>query len=97
MSHFSITMESLFAAALFLNAILFLPQAFKIYKKSKADEISLITYIGFLITQLLTISHAATKHDYILLVGYILAFISCGLIVLLTLYYRFRTKSVNYE
>lgn len=43
--------EFLFAAALFVNALLFIPQALQIYKQKKSEEVSLITFGGFWLTQ----------------------------------------------
>lgn len=83
--------EALFALALLVNAALFLPQAWKIYKKRDGSGISLITFGGFWITQLLTALHAFIKADKILLTGYILALITCGSVIILA--WRFRNKS----
>ncbi len=84
--------EFFFASALFINAMLFLPQAWKVFKHKRSGEVSLITFGGFLITQLLTVIHASIKNDYVLLGGYILAMSSCGLVVALALYYRIKNK-----
>jgi MtN3 and saliva related transmembrane protein len=84
--------EFMFAVALFVNAALFLPQAWKIFKKKKADEISLLTFGGFWVTQLLTVIHSIIRNDHILFIGYILALATCGLVILLTLRYRYLKK-----
>lgn len=90
MYHITVTFaEFMFAVALFVNAALFLPQAWKIFTKKKADEISLLTFGGFWITQLLTVIHATIRNDHILLIGYILALITCGLVISLTFRYRY--------
>lgn len=81
--------EFMFAIALFVNAALFLPQAWRILTKKKADEISLLTFGGFWVTQLLTVIHAVIRNDSILLIGYILALITCGMVIVLTLKYRY--------
>ncbi len=80
--------EISFAIALFVNAALFLPQAWKIYVKHDGTSISLLTFGGFWITQLLTAMHAYINHDMILLTGYILALVTCGTVILLAIKYR---------
>lgn len=80
--------EFLFAAALFVNALLFIPQALQIYKQKKSEEVSLITFGGFWLTQLLTVFHAIVKQDWILLMGYIAALITCGTVIILAIKYR---------
>ena len=81
--------EVMFAVALVANAALFLPQAWKIFTKKKADEISLLTFGGFWVTQLLTVIHSVIRSDHILFFGYILALITCGLVIILTIRYRY--------
>lgn len=85
------TIESLFALALLVNAALFIPQAWRIYQKRDGSGVSLITFGGFWITQLLTALHALVNADKILLIGYILALLTCGSVILLA--WRFRKKS----
>ena len=80
--------EFLFAASLFVNALLFIPQAWRLYKQKESKEVSLITFIGFWIGQLLTVCHALIKSDWILFSGYIFALITCGTVIILTIKYR---------
>lgn len=82
------TIEFLFASALFVNALLFIPQAWKIYSQRKSEEVSLVTFGGFWLTQLLTVFHAYAHHDLILLCGYVAALITCGAVIVLTIKYR---------
>lgn len=84
--------ELLFGAALLTNAMLFVPQAWKIFKYKKSEEVSLITFGGFWLTQLLTVIHAIINHDHILLIGYILAMVTCGWVITLTLFYRLKKQ-----
>ena len=80
--------EFVFAMALFVNAILFIPQAIKIYRSKSAQSISLLTFGGFLGFQFATVLHAWIVKDYILLGGFLLSMLTCGSVVLLTIYYR---------
>lgn len=80
--------EFLFALGLFVNAFLFIPQARRIFKQKRSDEVSLVTFGGFWIIQLLTVVHALIKHDWILFTGYILALVTCGAVILLAIRYK---------
>jgi MtN3 and saliva related transmembrane protein len=82
------SVEFLFALALFANALLFIPQAWRIFRQKESKEVSLITFGGFWIGQLLTVFHAIIKHDLILLSGYLLALVTCGAVIVLTIKYR---------
>jgi len=82
--------ETLFGLALFANAILFIPQAIKLLKKKDSSEVSLATFAGFNVIQLLIIFHGILKHDLILVIGYALGFITCAVVTFLILYYRKR-------
>lgn len=77
-----------FSAALFVNAALFIPQAVKIYTTKTAKEVSLFTFMGFLIIQFATVLHAFVIKDYILLFGYLLSMVTCGTVVILVLVYK---------
>lgn len=80
--------EFVFSFALFINALLFIPQAIKIFKNKTAEGVSLLTFSGFLLIQLAIVLHGVIKHDYLLIIGYLLSMATCGLIIVLTLIYR---------
>lgn len=80
--------ESFFSAALFINALLFIPQAIKIYREKNAKDISLLTFSGFLFIQLTIVLHALIKHDFTLFYGYIFSMITCGAVIALALIYK---------
>jgi len=80
--------EVMFSLGLFINALLFVPQAIKLWKTKKADSVSLITFLGFNVIQLFTIIHAYLHQDYILFWGMVLTLLSCGSVVLLACMYK---------
>lgn len=82
------SIDILFGFGLFINAILFIPQAVKLYIKKTADNLSFITFIGFNIFQLLTALHGYFHQDYILMLGAALSFITCGLVLFLIVLYN---------
>lgn len=80
--------ELVFAAGLFINAVLFIPQAMEIYKTKDSHGQSLLTFAGFNVIQLFTILHAYIHEDRILLLGYLLSLVTCGAVTFLIVLYR---------
>lgn len=88
MHWFRLIIESIFSIALFINAALFIPQALKILKTRSSKDVSLVTFAGFCFIQIATIAYGFLKGDMILIVGYLLSLLACGLVVILILTYR---------
>jgi MtN3 and saliva related transmembrane protein len=80
--------ETVFSLGLFLNAALFIPQIIRLYQKKNSRELSLLTFAGFNLIQFFTILHGYLNHDYILMLGFGLSFISCGIVTGMIIYYR---------
>jgi len=78
--------ELIFAAGLFLNAALFIPQILTLLKTKDSRSFSLITFVGFCTIQFFTILHALIHRDWILLAGNVVSLTACitltGLIIL---------------
>lgn len=55
--------EILFSGALLVNAVLYIPQAVKLYKTKRSHGLSLFMFAGFSVIQLLTILHAYFERD----------------------------------
>ena len=89
------SVEFLFAVSLFVNALLFIPQAWRLYKQKESKDVSLITFIGFWIGQLLIVCHALIKGDWILFCGYIFALITCGAVIILAVKYRTQKNKIK--
>lgn len=87
MSH---VIEISFSFAMFVNALLFIPQAVKIFKEKTAKSVSLLTFLGFLLIQLATVLHGVFKHDDILVIGFLLSMLTCGSVVALIFFYNKR-------
>jgi len=77
-----------FSLGLFLNAALFIPQALRVYRTKNAEGISLTMFIGFHIVQIFTIWHGYLVKDYALVIGFLLSFLTCGMVTCLALKYR---------
>ena len=83
--------DVVFASGLFINAMLFIPQAIKIYREKTAAGLSLITFVGFCLTQLAAVFYGYLNHDYILMFGFSLALITCGAVTILIIFFRAQT------
>lgn len=77
-----------FGLSLFVNALLFLPQAKVLYQKKDSSEISLFTFVGFVIMQALAVLHGFVVKDYLLMFGFLLSLLSCATVAGLAIYYR---------
>ncbi|MBU0745082.1 MAG: hypothetical protein KKE11_06965 [Gammaproteobacteria bacterium] len=80
--------EALFGFGLVFKSVLFLPQALKVYKAKDSKELSLLTFAGLNVMQLLTMLHAYLNKDYILLLGVFMSLIFCGAVTYLIILYR---------
>jgi MtN3 and saliva related transmembrane protein len=78
----------LFGLGLMVNAALFVPQALKIFKTKSAKDVSLLTFAGFNVLQLIAIVHGFYQQDWSLILGMVASFIACGAVTLLGFIYR---------
>ena len=92
-----IIVDVLYTLALFANAILFLPQAYRLYQKKHARDVSLVTFFGFNIIQVLSILNGVYYKDHALIYGSIPGFFTCGLVVLLIVFYRTKAKAAYHR
>ena len=92
MNYLTNIIEFIFSLALFFNALLFIPQALKIFKTKASKNISLLTFSGFLLIQLTTVLYGIIKHDHFLIFGYLFSMITCGLVIVLAFIYKNRVK-----
>ena len=83
-----IIVEIVFAGSLILNALLFIPQTIKIFKTKSVKELSLITFAGFNVMQLLMLLHGYFHHELMLVIGMILSLITCGSVTISILYFK---------
>lgn len=82
--------EAVFSLGLFINAVLFVPQIIRLYKSKHANDVSLLTFGGFWLIQVFIVLHGVINHDKLLIIGYSLSLLSCGIVVLLILMYRIK-------
>ena len=79
-----------FGAGLFLNAALFVPQALAIWRKKTADGVSILTFAGFSVMQLVGALHGYLAGDPALLIGMAASFVTCTSVTVLALIYSRR-------
>ena len=79
-----------FGLGLLGNALLFVPQAIAVWRKKTDEGISLVTFGGFCLLQILGVIHGVYQHDNSLIVGLGTSFLTCGTVTFLTVVYRIR-------
>ncbi|HLX54634.1 MAG TPA: PQ-loop domain-containing transporter [Aquella sp.] len=89
MQSFINIIEFIVGIGVFINAILFIPQIVKLIKWKSAESISLLTFIGFDIINMLLVIHGLIRHDNILFFGYMLSVVANSFIVTLIIKYRY--------
>lgn len=80
----------IFGLGLVCNALLFVPQVLAVWRKKTDEGISLITFGGFSILQVIGIIHGLYQHDLSLTLGMSASLLSCGSVTALTIFYRLR-------
>jgi MtN3 and saliva related transmembrane protein len=84
--------EVIFGVGLFINALLLVPQIVKLLREKHANDISLITFAGFVGINLFTVFHGIIVHDVWLVVGYSFSVVTSTIVTILIIKFRFFTK-----
>ena len=79
--------DLIFSLGLFFNAILFVTQAVTLFRNKNAQGLSLLTFGGFNVMQFFTALHGYLVKDYLLMSGFLLSFLTCGIVTFFILYY----------
>jgi len=79
-----------FGIGLFGNALLFVPQAIAVWRKKSDEGVSLVTFGGFSVLQVVGVIHGFYEHDNSLVLGLGASFLTCGTVTALTIFYRMR-------
>lgn len=80
----------IFGFGLLCNALLFVPQVLAVARKKTDEGISLVTFGGFSVLQVIGVIHGVYQKDMSLVVGMAASFLSCGSVTALTIFYRLR-------
>ena len=88
MNGLQLTVEFLFDIGLLINAALFVPQALKVFSLKDSGSLSLITYLGFNVIQVLLFIHGYYHHDFKLALGMYVSFLTCSAVTVGIILYR---------
>jgi MtN3 and saliva related transmembrane protein len=80
----------IFGLGLGCNALLFVPQVVALWRKKSDAGISLLTFGGFSVLQVVGIVHGLYQRDPSLILGMAASLLTCGTVTALTVYYRVR-------
>jgi MtN3 and saliva related transmembrane protein len=78
----------LFFVGLLCNAALFVPQLWAIWQARSSQGVSIATFAGFCVLQVVGILHGYFQKDKYLLGGMLASLISCGTLTLLAIIFR---------
>ena len=81
------TVAVLFGFAMVANALLFIPQAWRIWKAKTAQGVSLMTFAGFNALQFIGALHGYYQGDRALMIGMLATLVTCGAVTLLAVRY----------
>ena len=84
----------IFGLGLGCNALLFVPQVLALWRKKSDEGISLITFGGFSVLQMVGIVHGLFQHDLSLILGMAASLLTCGSVTALTIVYRVRRMRI---
>jgi MtN3 and saliva related transmembrane protein len=79
--------SAVFGLSLIINACLFVPQAWRLWKAKRADGISILSFLGFCSIQFIALLDGYYQHDMALLIGMAATLMTCGTATGLAIYY----------
>lgn len=80
----------IFGFAMIINACLFVPQAWHLWKTKSAAGVSVLSFAGFNALQLIGVAHGYFQQDYALMAGMLVSALTCGSVTALAAYYSRR-------
>ena len=76
-----------FGFGMLLNAGLFVPQAWRLWKTKRAEGVSVLSFAGFNTLQLIGVLHGYFQQDTALMMGMFASLLTCGSVTLLAARY----------
>ena len=89
--------EFILGISLFLNACLFVPQTWRLYKTKDAEGISLLTFGGFIFIDIAAMVNGILFVNWAMIVGYALSTITCTSVVIAAMYYRAKHRQSTFS
>ena len=80
--------HTIFTICMLLNAFFFIPQAINLFKCKNPQGLSLSMFLGFNVSQVFTVLHGYLIEDYLLMIGFLLSFLTCSMVTCLIIFYR---------
>jgi MtN3 and saliva related transmembrane protein len=77
-----------FGFGMLLNACLFVPQAWRLWKTKRAEGVSVLSFAGFNALQLIGVVHGYFQQDTALMMGMLASLLTCGSVTVLAARYR---------
>lgn len=87
------SIEVIFGLFLFINAALLIPQIVKLLREKHSNDISLITFSGFVAVNIFTVLHGIIVHDIWIIAGYSLSVMTSAIVTILIVKYRYFNKN----
>ena len=81
-----------FGFGMMLNAALFLPQAWQVWKTKTAQGVSVLSFAGFNALQFIGFLHGYLQEDRALMSGMLASLLTCGSVTLLAASYGRRPR-----
>jgi MtN3 and saliva related transmembrane protein len=77
-----------FGLGLMGNALLFVPQIAAVWRKKTDEGVSLVTFGGFCLLQIVSVIHGLYEHDLAMVLGMGSSLVTCGCVTVLTIFFR---------
>lgn len=87
--------SGVFGFALMINAALFVPQAWHLWKAKRADGVSIPSFLGFCVIQFVGALDGHYQHDDSLLLGMAMSLLTCGSATGLAIYYSVLSRALQ--
>lgn len=85
--------SAIFGFGLIINAGLFVPQAWHLWKAKRADGISIPSFLGFCSIQFVGALDGYYQQDRALLIGMVVTLLTCGTATGLAIYYSLTNRA----
>jgi len=82
-----------FGFGMLINACLFVPQAWHLWKAKRAEGVSVLSFAGFNTLQLIGAVHGYFQQDTALMLGMLASLLTCGSVTLLAARYKEQEKT----
>lgn len=89
--------SAVFGFGLIINACLFVPQAWHLWKAKRADGVSIPSFLGFCAIQVVAMLDGYYQHDEALLIGMAATLLTCGTATGLAIYYSVANRAARMD